>query len=138
VQGPLAQQHPYQHVPPYQEAASQEELHEANDIEAYLLNQTQPYYDFTAPVDFSPRNYQKEWKISKERVQDDGASSRSGHSYKSGLSGGAPKLHFGPAPTGKQARRNAVNVKKKVALTHGNLVLDCPFGAVGASGHSSF
>lgn len=32
--------------------------------------------------------------------------------------------HFGPAPLGPQTRRN--KMKKRVALTEGNLVLDCP------------
>lgn len=32
--------------------------------------------------------------------------------------------HFGPAPLGPQARRN--KMRKRVALTAGNLVLDCP------------
>jgi hypothetical protein len=133
VTGPLSQQGAYQNVPGYQY-----EQQESNEIENYLLNlEKQPaYYDFSQPADFSPRNYQKEWKASKEKVDDDGASSRSGASFRSKETAedpSKPKLHFGPAPP-VQARRNAFNAKKRVALTHGNLVLDCKWHEMPANG----
>ena len=57
-------------------------------------------------------------------------SSQSGRSFdsrdeKTGYGEGEPtNRHFGPAPTHPILRRN--KTKKRIALTHGNVVLDCP------------
>ena len=62
---------------------------------------------------------------SKEKVDDNNSLySASGKSFDSAGDDAAPTAHFGPVPTGRLLRRN--KTKKRVALTHGNLVLDCP------------
>lgn len=74
---------------------------------------------------YQPVTYAADWEYNekKEYAETVSGSSHSGRSEQSKDDDHA-NPHFGPAPLGPQLRRKRTT--KRVALTHGNLVLDCP------------
>lgn len=110
---PTTQSPPFQSQPPNINIG-----HHHYQGEAYPTN------DQGQPV----ASYQDEVHAGDDRDWDEKASLRSEERPYSHTSGSPllqdDKNHFGPAPLGPQQRRN--KTKKRVALTHGNLVLDCP------------